>query len=77
MKTPMKTIDVEVVMTTKNGVQLFFNKELGYLSLDPAAVKAALAEDMKGSDAFASKMAQSIWIRAELCGGIKNLNEVL
>lgn len=64
-------------MTTKNGVQLFFNEEFGYLSLDPATVKAALTEDMKGSDAFASKMARSIWIQAELRGGIKNLNEVL
>lgn len=72
----MKTIDVEVVMTTKNGIQLFFSEKLGYLSLDPAAIKAALAEDIKGSDRFAS-MARSIWIEAELLGGIKNLNEVL
>ena len=73
----MKSIDVEVAMTTKNGVQLFFNEEFGYLSSDPEAVKAALTEDMKGSDRVASKMARSIWIKAELLGGIKNLNEVL
>lgn len=72
----MKSINVEVIMTTKNGTQLFFNKKLGYLSLDPAAIKAALAEDMKSSDRFAS-MARSIWIEAALLGGIKNLNEVL
>jgi hypothetical protein len=73
----MKTIDVEVIMTTKNGVQLFFNEELGYLSLDPAAIRAALTEDMKSSDKIASKMARSIWIKAGLLGGIKNLSEVL
>jgi hypothetical protein len=73
----VKSINVQVIMTTKNGAQLFFNEELGYLSLDPAAIKAALAEDMKSSDRIASKMARSIWIKAELLGGIKNLNEVL
>lgn len=73
----MKSITVEVIMTTKNGVQLFFSEELGYLSLDPESIKAALTEDMKGSDRIASKMARSIWIKAELLGGIKNLNETL
>jgi hypothetical protein len=61
-------------MTTKSGVALLFNKNLGYVSSDPQAVIAALSEDMKGKDEIASKMAREIYIHASFYGGIKNLN---
>ena len=70
----MKSFDFIVIMTTKSGVALLFNKNLGYVSSNPRAVIAALSEDMKGNDKIASEIARRIYIRASFYGGIKNLN---
>ena len=70
----MKSFDFKVIMTTKSGVALLFNEDLGYVSSNPQTVIAALAEDMKGNDKIASEMARRIYIRASFYGGIKNLN---
>lgn len=66
-----------LVMTTKNGIQLLFNAELGgFLSSDPAAVIAALKEDMTSSDLIAANMAREIFIASSCYGGIHNLSEI-
>lgn len=66
-----------LVMTTKNGIQLLFNAELGgFLSSDPEAVVAALKEDMASNDRIAAKMAREILIASSYSGGIHNLSEI-
>lgn len=67
---------VVLIMTTRNGVALFFNEREGFLSSDPEAVQAALKEDINSKDPIASKMARHIWIEAELSGGIKELSRL-
>lgn len=66
-----------LVMTTKNGIHLLFNAELGgFLSSDPEAVMSALKEDMASSDKIAAKMAREILIASSYSGGIHNLSEI-
>lgn len=66
-----------LVMTTKDGIQLLFNAELGgFISSDPEAVIAALKEDIRGTDKIAAKMAREILIASSCYGGIYNLSEI-
>lgn len=67
---------VVLIMTTKDGVALFFNEREGFLSSDPEAVQAALKEDINSKDPIASKIARRLWIEAELSGGIKELSKL-
>lgn len=67
---------ITLIMTTKDGVSLFFNKKEGFLSSNPEAVRTALKEDINSKDLIASKMARHIWIQAELSGGIKELSRL-